>query len=101
MIAIIGILSSVVLASLGTARDKARIASIRAEASGAVADLLIDCDGHEGDTGTTATFSGTAITVNGTCSTFATGIKASTTAGYGGLCSVITVSEDGATTTCP
>lgn len=44
VIAIIGILSSVVLASLGTARDKANTAAFQAEARGIIPGLLVDCD---------------------------------------------------------
>ena len=97
VIAIIGILSSVVLASLNDARTKARQAAVQAEASSAVADLLIDCDGLETDTTVGgASFSGDSVTVSGTCSGFfGSGIAATTTA-----CSA-TISAAGAEVTCP
>lgn len=46
VIAIIGILASVVLASLNTARDKADIAAYKAEVSSSVTDVLLKCDGE-------------------------------------------------------
>lgn len=45
VIAIIGILASVVLASLNTARDKGTIAAYKSEVSSAVTDILLKCDG--------------------------------------------------------
>lgn len=48
VIAIIGILSSVVLASLGTARAKAKEAAFKTEASQLVASAVIQCDGDDG-----------------------------------------------------
>ncbi|MGK2848748.1 MAG: prepilin-type N-terminal cleavage/methylation domain-containing protein [Minisyncoccota bacterium] len=44
VIAIIGILSSVVLVSLSSARSKAQVASFKAETAGAVAGMLLMCD---------------------------------------------------------
>jgi len=45
VIAIIGILASVVLASLNTARDKGTIAAYKSEVSSAVSTVLLSCDG--------------------------------------------------------
>jgi prepilin-type N-terminal cleavage/methylation domain-containing protein len=44
VIAIIGILASIVLVSLNSARAKANLAAFRGEVSGAVAGLLVACD---------------------------------------------------------
>lgn len=45
VIAIIGILSSVVLVSLSGARAKANVAAFKAEVAGATAGALLGCDG--------------------------------------------------------
>lgn len=44
VIAIIGILASIVLVSLNTARGKANVAAFKGEASGSVGGLLVACD---------------------------------------------------------
>ncbi|MCI5108786.1 MAG: type II secretion system protein [Candidatus Pacebacteria bacterium] len=48
VIAIIGILSSIVLASLSTARTKAQVAAFKAEMSGLLPAVIIDCDDGTG-----------------------------------------------------
>lgn len=50
VIAIIGILASVVLASLNTAREKGAIAAYKSEVSSAVSTILLECDGNDGGT---------------------------------------------------
>jgi prepilin-type N-terminal cleavage/methylation domain-containing protein len=74
VIAIIGILASVVLASLNTARDKANIAAYKAEVQQAVSSALLACDGAaSGATFDIALGSKTAALDDASCDTFNAG----------------------------
>lgn len=69
VIAIIGILSSVVLASLNDARNKGGQAAVKAEASNAVTDFVVACDGNE-TSEIERTFTGSNVEVTGSCADF-------------------------------
>jgi len=102
VIAIIGILASVVLASLSGARERAQIATFKSETAGAVAGYTLQCDSGTITSETTSTQttwgeSGAALTTQscgvagaGTFSTTAT-LAADATA-----CTA-TVTQDGVT----
>jgi type IV pilus assembly protein PilA len=112
VIAIIGILASIVLVSLSGARTKAQKAAFKSEVSGAVAGLVLQCDSGSAlvPADTTATnwaeTSGGAIATqscgtggNGTFSIAAVPIAAGVVAD---ACTTVTVNETGVDfTACP
>ena len=50
VIAIIGILASVVLASLSGSREKAQLATFKQETAGSVGSIVLDCDSNASPT---------------------------------------------------
>ena len=102
VIAIIGILSTVVLTSLGNARGRANRAAFLAETSGSIPGLVSTCDTANitdpTDTGNTnwapvATVQSCGVAGNGTFTLTATNIKAFGTAAAG-ACDLI-VNQNG------
>ena len=67
VIAIIGILASIVLVSLSSARQRARMAEYKATASSLNASAVIDCDSGAATQGWPATNSSGAITTAISC----------------------------------
>lgn len=98
VIAIIGILASIVLVSLSGARTKAQVASFKAETAGAVASLILQCD-----TGTPVAPTDTASTNWGTmgatsCGTSGSGTFTITATPINtGITCTATVNQSGAT----
>jgi type IV pilus assembly protein PilA len=95
VVAIIGILSSVVLASLSSARTKGQTAAFKAELSGVRSNIILLCDGkNAGDALTLpagSTFpspAGTTCSGNGTAT-----VTITATSGKGGACTSAVVTD--------
>ncbi len=73
VIAIIGILASVVLASLNTAREKGAIAAYKSEVSSAVSTVLLACDGNSSGTVALPAGSQTVAIASVSCANFNAG----------------------------
>lgn len=100
VIAIIGILASVVLASLSTAREKGATAAFKSEVQQLVADTAIQCD-TAGTTNYAAPVGSQRAAVTITCANFNSGAGTAVARVSGSIapaaCDTTTVSIDGAT----
>ncbi len=95
VVAIIGILASVVLASLNTARTKGQTAAFKAEMTQVRTSITLFCDGKAASTAITGLIGSTFGTVaNNTCDGSGGGTATITpTAGKGGSCTSATVTD--------
>jgi len=101
VVAIIGILASVVLASLNTARAKGAAAAFKAEVDSARTNIALGCDGVAAN-GTYAVPAGsTFATFNATCDGsggLKTDVTVAPSSGKGGGCTGGTITATGAVT---
>ncbi len=97
VIAIIGILASVVLASLSTAREKGAIAAFKSEVQQLIADTAIECDGGTENVATAGS-QRSGVTIS--CTTFMSGtgttVAPLSTSLAAPECDATTISIDGA-----
>ena len=103
VVAIIGILASVVLASLNTARTKGQTAAFKAEMSSVRTSIALFCDGKAAATAITgligSTFASSGVSAN-TCDGSGGGTATITaTSGKGGACTSAVVTDSTITLT--
>lgn len=96
VIAIIGILASIVLVSLSGARVKARVAEFKSQASSAHASVIVNCDDGLWEVGDTVLPTGVSWTTAPTCGT--TGLTNSPVLSTTVVSCTATMNETGVTT---